>query len=130
MAQDVYRVFFSGRDLQNRSSVGFVDVDIVKRDVVYIHDRPVFEYGTKDSFYSHGVSVGNWYEADSRRYILFMGWQFPPGGHWRGDIGRLELEPDFSLRLDGSEPFMSIDTTDPVSLSYPWVIREEKGNYH
>ena len=40
---DVYRIFLSGRDLQNRSSVGFVDVDIVKREVLYVHDKPVFE---------------------------------------------------------------------------------------
>lgn len=130
LADDVYRIFFSGRDAQNRSSVGSVDVDIVRREVVNICDRPVFEYGPENSYYSHGVSIGNCYEADSQRYILFMGWQCPLGGHWRGDIGRLVLEPDFSLRLDGNESFMSTDATDPVSLSYPWVIQEENGNYH
>jgi len=129
LERDVYRVYFSGRDLQNRSSVGFVDVDIVKRDIVYIHDKPVLEFGTENSFYSHGVSIGSCYEADSRRYILFMGWQCPPGGHWRGELGRLELQPDFSLRIDGNEPLMSVDTVDPISLSYPWVIREGKENY-
>jgi len=127
---DVYRVFFSGRDLGNRSSVGFVDVDIIKGEVVYIHDKPVFEHGPENSFYSHGVSIGNCYEADGRRYILFMGWQCPPGEHWRGDIGRLVLEPDFSIRLDGVAPLMSTDSVDPVSLSYPWVMRGENGEYH
>lgn len=129
LKDDVYRVFFSGRDAQNRSSVGFVDVDIAKRDVVYIHDKPVFEHGPENSFYSHGVSIGNCYEAGGNRYILFMGWQYPPGSHWRGDIGRLVLEPDFSLHLDGKGSFMSADITDPVSLSYPWVLREGNGIY-
>jgi hypothetical protein len=59
-----------------------------------------------------------------------MGWQCPPGGHWRGDVGRLVLEQDFSLRLDGSAPFRSTDSVDPVSLSYPWVLREEGRGYH
>ncbi len=127
---DVYRIFFSGRDRQNRSSVGFVDVDVIRRKVIYIHGKPVFEHGPENSYYSHGVSIGNCYEADGQRYILFMGWQYPRGGHWRGDIGRLVLGPDFSLRLDGIEPFMSTDATDPVSLSYPWVIQEENGNRH
>ena len=121
---DVYRVFFSGRDNQNRSSVGFVDVDIIKRTVVYVHNKPVFEHGPENSFYSHGVSIGNWYEANGHRYILFMGWQFPQGGHWRGDIGRLRLNDDFSLELDDDNPFMGSDDTDQVSLSYPWVLRE------
>jgi len=127
---DVYRVFFSGRDSQNRSSVGFVDVDIIKREVIYIHDKPAFDYGPENSFYSHGVSIGNCYEADGKRYILFMGWQNPPDGHWKGDIGRLILESDYSLRIDCEEPFMSTDATDPISLSYPWVLRGESGIYH
>lgn len=130
LEDDIYRVFFSGRDERNRSSVGFVDVDIIKREVVYIHDRPVFEHGAEHSFYSHGVSIGNCYEADGRRYILFMGWQCPPDGHWRGDVGRLILEKDnTTLRLDGDEPFMSTDVIDKVSLSYPWVLQEANGNY-
>ena len=127
---DIYRVFYSGRDLQNRSSVGFIDLDILKREVVYIHDKPVFEHGPEGSFYSDGVSIGNCYEADGKRYILFMGWQNPPDGRWRGDIGRLILEPDFSMRLDGDKPFMGADCTDPVSLSYPWVIQESQQVYH
>ena len=126
----MYRVFFSGRDVRNRSSVGFVDVDVVKRELVYVHDKPIFEHGPENSFYSHGVSIGNCYEADGRRYMLFMGWQCPPGSHWRGDIGRLVVERDFSLRIDSDDPFISTDFTDPVSLSYPWVIRGENGFYH
>jgi len=127
---DIYRVFYSGRDAENRSSVGFVDVDILLRRVIRVHDRPVFEHGGPDTFYSHGVSIGNCYETGGERYILFTGWQCPPKGHWRGDIGRLILGSDFSLQLDGSEPFLSVDATDPISLSYPWVMREGSNDYH
>jgi len=125
MGGDVYRIFFSGRDDQNRSSVGFVDVDIMKRTVRYVHDKPVFEHGPEASFYSHGVSIGSCYEADGHRYILFMGWQCPKGQHWRGDIGRLRLKDDCSsMELDVNGPFISSDALDQVSLSYPWVLRE------
>jgi len=121
---DNYRVFFSGRDQENRSSVGYADVDISKKIVVEVSTEPVFAYGPPDSFFSHGVSIGNCYEADGIRYILFMGWQCPGGQHWRGDIGRLILKKDFSLSLDSSNPFLTTDAIDPVSLSYPWVFRE------
>jgi hypothetical protein len=129
LEDDVYRVFFSGRDQHNRSSVGFVDIDIIKQTVVYIHDQPVFEYGPENSFYSHGVSIGNCYQVNGRRYILFMGWQCAPGQHWRGDVGRLILDDDFSLHLDSATPFISIDEIDPVSLSYPWVMQDEFGQF-
>jgi hypothetical protein len=129
LAGDVYRVFYSGRDAGNRSSVGYVDIDIVLRKVIHVHKEPVFTYGPEGSFYSHGVSLGNCYEADGHRYILFMGWQIPPQGHWRGDIGRLVLKDDTSLVLDGSGPLMSSCTVDPLSLSYPWVMRQPDQSY-
>jgi hypothetical protein len=126
---DIYRVFYSGRDRQNRSSIGYIDVDIIKKEVVYIHNQPVFEHGPEASFYSDGVSIGNCYEVNGQRYILFMGWHYPPGEHWRGEIGRLRLEPDFSLVLDSEHPLISIDRLDPISLSYPWVLRNTEGLY-
>jgi len=123
---DVYRVFFSGRDVQNRSSIGFVDIDVLKCEVVFICEKPVFEHGAENSFYSHGVSIGNCYEVEGQRYILFMGWQCSPNEHWRGDIGCLRLNDDLSIQLDSAEPLMGSDDTDRFSLSYPWVIRENE----
>lgn len=126
---DLYRVFYSGRDINNKSSVGAVDIDIVKRKVIKEHSEPFFEHGPEGSFYANGVSIGNCYTVNGVQYMLFMGWQTPKSGHWRGDIGRLVVTPDLSLLLDGNEPFMGSDDTDPISLSYPWVQNSEKGGY-
>lgn len=128
---DVYRIFFSGRDHENRSSVGFADIDILTRQVIYVHDRPVFEHGGEGSFYSHGVSIGNVYQANGRHYMGFMGWQYPPGEHWRGEIGRLILSGDLcTLEPAGDKPLLARDETDPVSLSYPWIMEDRQGGYH
>lgn len=129
MAGDVYRIFFCGRDDQNRSSVGAVDVDIVQRKVITEYHAPFFEHGPLDSFYADGVSIGNCYEVNGIRYMLFMGWQNPPGGHWRGDIGRLIVTPDLLLQKEDEVPFMGIDAIDPISLSYPWVLANPSGGF-
>jgi hypothetical protein len=123
LAGDVYRVFFSGRDAQKRSSVGWFDLDMASPRVVAECDGPVFLHGPDGSFYSHGVSVGCCYETAGARYIIFMGWHIPDGGHWRGEIGRLRLDADLSLHLDPERPILAVDAHDPVSLSYPWVSR-------
>jgi hypothetical protein len=127
---DVYRVFFSGRDADNRSSVGAVDIDIIRREVIRDHRQPFFQHGPEGSFYADGVSIGNCYEAAGVRYILFMGWQSPKDGHWRGDVGRLVLKPDLTLELESDAPFMASDPVDPISLSYPWVQPDEVGGYN
>ncbi|MFT4162417.1 hypothetical protein [Shinella sp.] len=126
---DLYRVFFSGRDSTQRSSVGYFDFDIVRRKVIGQGDKAVFSFGPAGSFYSHGVSIGCCYEVAGVRYILFMGWHIPEGGHWVGEIGRLRLNEDFSLSLDAEQPALSISADDPVSLSYPWVVRQADGSY-
>lgn len=129
IGEDVYRIFFSGRDKDNRSSVGAIDIDIVKREVVQEHSQPFFVNGPEGSFYADGVSIGNCYQVAGERYILFMGWQSPRDGHWRGDIGRLIVNPDLSLDLECDSPFMGSDSVDPLSLSYPWVMNNVMGGY-
>lgn len=126
---DIFRVFFSGRDAKNRSSVGAVDVDMGTRTLVREHATPFFRYGPRGSFYEAGVSIGCCYEVDGVTYMLFMGWQNPEGGHWRGDIGRLVVHPDGGLSLEDDTPLMASDPTDPLSLSYPWVIRQGPNSY-
>jgi hypothetical protein len=126
---DVYRVFFSGRDASNRSSVGAVDIDVVRRAVVTEHRDPFFTHGPEHSFFADGVSIGNCYVADGIRYMLFMGWQNPPGGHWRGDIGRLIVKPDLTLELERLDRFLGVSAVDPISLSYPWVTQNYDGTY-
>lgn len=126
---DVFRIFFSGRDSENRSSVGFVDIDICTRETLRASSQPVFLHGPEGSFYSHGVSIGNCYQANGQRYMLFMGWHSPADAHWYGQIGRLRLTKDFSLELDDEQPLLPLDPEDAISLSYPWV-QEEAGQYH
>jgi hypothetical protein len=126
---DVYRVFFSGRDADNRSSVGAVDIDIVNRKIIQEYNHPFFENGPEDSFYADGVSIGSCYEVNGVKYMLFMGWQTPEGGHWRGDIGRLIVKPDLTLELPCAVPFLGSDMVDPISLSYPWVEKNALGGY-
>jgi hypothetical protein len=126
---NVFTVFYSGRDNKNKSSVGYMELDIDTLSVVNAPQEAVFKYGDDDSFYSHGVSIGNCYQADGQSYIGFMGWQCREGQHWRGDIGRLRIAQSNALLLDPQVPMM--DTAlqaDEISLSYPFVLFHE-GEY-
>ena len=129
LADDIYRIYFSGRDASNRSSVGAVDIDIISRKIVKEHPKPFFEHGDENSFYADGVSIGNCYQVDGKCYMLFMGWQSSGKTHWRGDIGRLEVNPDLTLKLDNELPFMTMDDVDHISLSYPWVMKFGESDY-
>ncbi len=121
---NIYRIFFSGRNKDNKSSVGYVDFDMETLEVIDQCAEPVFAFGEPDSFFSHGVSIGNLYSQNDKKYILFMGWNIAENEHWRGDIGQLELKNNIAVSLVTDKPFMTVDAEDAVSLSYPWVINE------
>lgn len=122
LENNVFRVFYSGRDKSNKSSVGYVDIDIVLQKVVDSPSKPVLTYGDEKSFYSHGISIGNMYQdQNGKSNILFMGWQIPEGGHWSGDVGKIEVTDKIKMDLNPKDAFMSVDEEDKVSLSYPWV---------
>ncbi len=120
----IYRIFFSGRNKDNKSSVGYVDFDMETLEVIDQCSEPVCAFGKPDSFFSHGVSIGNLYSQNDKKYILFMGWNIAENEHWRGDIGKLELKNNIDVSLVTEKPFMTVDAEDAVSLSYPWVINE------
>jgi hypothetical protein len=125
----VFRIFYSGRDEVNRSSIGAVDFDMDKLEVVQNHYEPFFLHGPSDSFFADGVSIGNFYCVNGSRYMLFMGWQAPPNSHWRGDIGRLIITPELNLKIESYKPFIDCNSIDPISLSYPWVSKRASIGY-
>lgn len=129
IAGNIYQILYSGRDVENRSSVGVVELDIFSGDIIRLNQTPVFEHGPQGSFFADGISLGNPYEINGVRYLLFMGWQNPPQAHWRGDIGRLRFHEEGSLSLDPVQPFLGADSTDPISLSYPWVMPKDGYGY-
>lgn len=124
---DIYRIFFSGRDAEKRSSVGYIDFDIARREMSDVCRGPVFTDGAAGTYFSHGVSIGCCYRASGQDYMLFMGWHVPASGHWRGEIGRLRIGPDLSLSANGDLPLLGLSEEDPISLSYPWVCERPGG---
>jgi hypothetical protein len=119
---DTYRVLFSARNADNKSSIAYVDFNIKTLKIIDKSSKPIFVFGEPNSFYSHGVSIGNLYRQNDKDYILFMGWNIKENQHWRGDIGRLELKNNIDLSLSPNQSFLTIDSEDKVSLSYPCVI--------
>ncbi len=122
---DIYRVFYSGRNSDNKSSVSYVDFNLVSKEIVNVCSDTLFSFGNDHSFYSHGVSIGNVYNQQGHSYILFMGWNIRNDEHWRGDVGRLEMIDKQNIILSPETPFMSTDEIDKISLSYPCVIQHE-----
>ncbi|PMH28887.1 hypothetical protein BCU71_19300 [Vibrio lentus] len=128
LKDDIFRVFFNGRNNENKSSLGYFDFDIVTKEIVNVCDKEIVKFGSDESYYSHGLSIGNEYtDIFGDQYILFMAWQIRGDSHWRGDIGRIKVESLDEIYVeDLNLPFITINEVDKVSLSYPCVYKEGK----
>jgi hypothetical protein len=115
---DLYRIFYSGRDKDNRSSICFVDCDVETRTIINDPMEPIV-CPKEQTFYSHGITIGNMWTYKNNKFIGFMGWQQKSGQHWRGDIGK------FNLHTGEITMLMGTSDEDKISLSYPHVMEED-----
>lgn len=121
------RVYFSGRDSANRSSIGCFEFDVRQPGrVTSVQAAPLLTPGPRGAFDDSGLSVACLVAADGRRYLYYLGWTLRVTVPWQNSIG-LAVSPADALGFERVSPAPVLDRSrhDPYSLSYPWILRED-----
>src|SRR5574338_75648 len=122
----VYRIYFSCRNLQGQSSIGYVDIDLTDPyTILNISQQPVLSPGEIGLFDDSGVSLGCFMTYQGAMYLYYMGWKLAVTVPCRNSIG-------LAIRQLGSEhferislaPILDRSDVDPYALSYPFVLQE------
>jgi len=123
----VFRIYFSSRDNMNRSSVGFVEVDIRNiGKIIRISEQPVLSPGEPGMFDDSGTSLACLIRVNDKRYLYYVGWNLCVTVPWRNSIGlAISDTSDSSFKKYSKAPIVDRSDVDPFSLSYPWVMRDE-----
>lgn len=127
VADDLFRVYFSSRDERQRSHVAFVEIDLKRpREILRVSDRPVVSPGPPGAFDDSGASLGCLVSAQGSKYLYYVGWNLGITVPWRNSIG-LAIGDSESLEFKkrSEAPVLDRNATDPYSLSYPWITRED-----
>lgn len=121
-----YRIYFSTRDAQKRSSIGYVDIDIEQPNhVLSLSERPALRHGEDGTFDDLGASVGCVLrQPDQSCRVYYLGWNHEKSAPFRNRIGMATGDEN---EFSSSSRVLVLDcnTLDPLTLSYPWVIYEE-----
>lgn len=123
-SSDLVRVFYSGRDERNRSSIGSVVIRLGDQPMVEdASPKPVLQPGVLGAFDDSGLGVGSIVPGDREDRLYYMGWNVGGSVPWRNAIG-LAMGSVESGRFERYSvgPIMDRDTVDYYSLSYPWVL--------
>lgn len=84
---DIFRIYFSGRDGQNRSSIGSVIVDLaVGGKILDIPAEPILRPGARGMFDDCGVSIGSIVRAGDTRLLYYTGWNLAVTVPWKNTM--------------------------------------------
>jgi len=124
--EDIYRVYFSGRDNNNRSSIGYVDVDINPPfKIIGVAPRPLVVPGERGMFDDSGVSLGCIVNVEGRKFLYYLGWNLGVTVPMRNFIG-LAVYNENSRQFEkvSKAPLLDRCEEDPYCLSYPFVLED------
>jgi hypothetical protein len=128
---DRYRVYVSSRDRDNRSQIGYFEVDLADPSrIVRVSDAPVLTYGALGAFDDAGVTSACLITHASRKYLYYSGWSLGVSVPFYFYVG-------LAVSDDGGESFQRVSpapileraSVDPYLTASPWVLVEE-GVWH
>lgn len=121
---DTFRFFYSTREADKRSHVGWVDIAVSDTPhVLGVAERPVISPGEDGTFDDSGISIGCVTRDQDTYHLYYMGWNLGVRSPWRNSIGvarSASLDGPFE-RLPG--PILDRSPEDPYTLTYPCVLK-------
>ena len=126
LGDDRFRVYFSCRDRENRSSIGHVEIDISNPGrILVISEHPVVVPGSAGLFDDSGASMGCLARHGSARYLYYLGWNLGTTVPWRNSIGlAISARPGADFVKHTRAPVLDRSAEDPYTVSYPWVMHD------
>ncbi|MGE7470868.1 hypothetical protein ACQKLX_15595 [Bosea sp. NPDC003192] len=124
LSGDLFRIFYSGRDSSNRSSVGSVVARISEQPrIEESSPEPLLLPGSLGAFDDAGVGVGSIVRGQSEDRLYYMGWNIGGSVPWRNAIGvAVGSASEGRFERLSAGPVMDRDPVDHFSLSYPCVL--------
>ena len=123
---DIFRLYFSCRDGQNRSNIGSVEIDLKNpTQILRKAEEPVLGPGDLAMFDDCGVSIGCIVPVAAKRYLYYMGWNLAVTVPWKNALGlAISDGPGEPFRRYSRFPIVELNEVDPYSISYPWVMHD------
>jgi len=128
LGNHLYRIYFSCRDQQNRSYVGYVELDIrTPSDILNLSPKPVLEPGPLGNFDDHGVYASCLVEDEDKLYLYYLGWN--PGVQqplFYSAIGlAVSTDQGKTFVKTSKAPIMARSEFDPWTVLLPNVMKDK-----
>jgi len=123
---DIFRVYFCGRDAKGRAQIGYFEIDLNRpSEILRISDKPVIGIGSLGAFDDNGVTTSWVVVHNDKHYQYYTGWSL-------GTTVPFYLYIGLAFSEDGGESFHRISTApildrsdvDPYLAASPCILVE------
>lgn len=122
---DLFKVYFSSRDLKNRSQIASIYIMIVNRKARVLEGsiEHVLSHGKNGRFDDSGVTVTSLVKRGEEYILYFLGWNLSTTIPFRNAIGVAVSKDNGKSFVRISEaPIVDRNHIDPISISYPFLL--------
>jgi hypothetical protein len=128
ISEDVYRIYFTSRDADNKTYVGYFDWEIgLPGKIINKCKEPVLKHGALGCFDDHGVQATSVVRVGDKIYLYYLGWNIgEPAPLFYTAIG-LAISTDNGATFEkySEAPIMERSKYDPWMVSGGTVLKEE-----
>lgn len=126
---DRFRIYFSSRDLNNISSINFIELDINDpSNILCISKKPVLQKGHYGLFDDCGLYSGCLFKKENKLYMFYSGRSNGIENLFYMNIGLAESEDDgLSFNKTQFHPILSRSKYDPWLVTAPSVFETDEG---
>lgn len=125
--EDIYRIYFYGRDSLNRSQTGFMEININDPlKILSITEEPVFRLGELGAFDDSGVMPSWIADLGGKKRLYYTGWSQGVTVPFYFYIGLAVSEDDGrTFKRFSKSPILGRSDVDPYLTASPCVIIED-----
>jgi len=124
--EDIYRIYFCGRNSQNMSQVGYIEINInTPNDLLYITKKPVLELGPLGCFDDSGVFPSWIVDYKGKKYMYYIGWMQGKRVPYYASLG-LAISRDGGKTFEkySKAPILERNDIDPYGTGSACVVIE------
>lgn len=121
----IFKIYFTCRDKNNKSSVGFLIIDIERpQEVLELGDYPVLSPGSPGYFDDSGTQASCLVKTpNGDSFLYYLAWNLSVSVPFRNSIGLAKRPASGGLfQKSSTAPIVDRDEIDPLTISYPWVL--------
>lgn len=124
ISETVFRVYFSSRNSENQSYIGYVDIDFENNfDIINIAEEPIVTPGTLGLFDDSGTTVTCIANVNNNKYLYYLGWNLKVTVPWINALG-LSIWNNQIKKFEkySNAPILDRSIEDPYSVSYNTIL--------